>query len=47
MGLAEIDATTGDRTSLWHDFASISDACSFDSTGNVFAIAREGPGDAE
>ncbi len=41
MGLAEIDAATGERTSLWHDFASISDACGLDSSGSVFAITRE------
>jgi dipeptidyl aminopeptidase/acylaminoacyl peptidase len=41
MALAEIDVATGERTSLWHELASISDACGFDATGNVFAVARE------
>ena len=41
MALAEIDVATGERTSLWHELASISDACVFDATGAIFAIAHE------
>ena len=41
MGIAEIEVDTGKRLSLWHGFATISDASTFDSTGSLFAITRE------
>ena len=43
MSLAEIDARTGERTSLWQALEAISHASSFDRTGAVFAVTREGP----
>ena len=41
MSLAEIDVSSGERKSLWHEMASISDATSFDSTGDRFPVTRE------
>ena len=41
MSLAEIDVSSGERKSLWHELASISDATSFDSTGDLFPVTRE------
>ena len=41
MALAEIDVSTGERRSLWHELASISDASSFDRTGEIFSVTRE------
>ncbi len=43
MSLAEIDVATGERQSLWHAPAGISDASSFDGTGEVFPIIRDDP----